>query len=112
MNVTLFCNDKGCRLVFAGSMTFEFARYIEDRILDALRRYRHFEVDLSAVSEIDVCGVHLLGVLRTIGGDGVEIVASSPAVRRGTERALAGGRGYWLRGGGGECGSARAAQGA
>jgi ABC-type transporter Mla MlaB component len=85
MHVELVCNERGCRLVFAGRLTIDFARYVEDRIIDALRRYRNFDVDLAAVSEIDLCGVHLLGVLRTIGGAGVNIVASSPVV----EQALA-----------------------
>jgi ABC-type transporter Mla MlaB component len=89
MRVELQCNERGCRLVFAGRLTTDFARYVEDRIIDALRRYRNFDVDLAAVSEIDLCGVHLLGVLRAIGGAGVNIVASSPVV----ERALAEARG-------------------
>lgn len=85
MKVELLCSERGCRLVFAGRLTVAFARYVEDRIIDALRRYRNFDVDLSAVTEIDLCGVHLLGVLRTIGGAGVNIVSSSPVV----DRALA-----------------------
>lgn len=85
MHVELICNECGCRLVFAGRLTVEFARYAEDRIIEALRRFRNFEVDLSAVSEIDHCGVHLLSVLRKIGGAAVSIVASSAVV----EQALA-----------------------
>lgn len=85
MHVELICNECGCRLVFAGRFTIDFARYAEDRIIEALRRFRNFEVDLSAVSEIDLCGVHLLSVLRKIGGAAVSIVACSPAV----EQALA-----------------------
>lgn len=92
MLVELLCNESGCRLVFAGRMTIEFARYVEDRIIDALRRYRNFDVDLSAVSEIDLCGVHLLGVLRTIGGAGVRIVATSPVVDHALAKSKAGGQ--------------------
>lgn len=94
MHVELICHEQGCRLVFAGRLTVEFAHYAEDRIIEALRRFRSFEVDLSAVSEIDHCGVHLLDVLRTIGGAAVSIVASSPAV----DSALALPPGVWSRG--------------
>lgn len=95
MQVELICNERGCRLVFAGRLTIDFARYVEDRIIDALRRYRNFDVDLEAVSEIDLCGVHLLGVLRTIGGAGVQIVASSPVVERAlAESGSRGSQGY------------------
>lgn len=89
MEAKLVCNDQGCRLVFAGRLTVEYARAMEDRIIEALRRFKHFEVDLSAVSEIDLAGVHLLGFLQAVGGDGVEIVASSPAVEQGMARHVA-----------------------
>lgn len=92
MHVELICSERGCRLVFAGRLTVEFARYVEDRIIDALRRYRNFDVDLAAVSEIDLCGVHLLGVLRTIGGAGVQIVACSPVVDRALAESTVGGQ--------------------
>lgn len=85
MHIELVCNERGCRLVFSGRLTAEFAREVEDRIIEALRRFKSFEVDLSAVSEIDPSGVHLLSVLRKIGGAAVSIVASSPTV----EQALA-----------------------
>lgn len=98
MNLSLADKDHACRLIFEGRMTCEFARELEDQIIDALRRYRHFEVDLSGVSEIDLCGVRLLGVLEAVGGKAVKIVATSPAVERGKSRALAAGRGRWLRG--------------
>lgn len=102
MTVTLMGNDQRCRLVFEGSMTVENAREIEDRIIDALRRYQHFEIDLSAVNEIDLCGLHLLGMLQNIGGENAQIVASSQAVDLATKRLLASYRGPWLRGHGTE----------
>lgn len=91
MQVELLCNERGCRLVFAGRLTIDYARYVEDRIIDALRRYRNFDVDLSAVSEIDLCGIHLLGILRTIGGPGVKIVACSSVVDRALAEPSVGG---------------------
>ncbi|HJW25060.1 MAG TPA: STAS domain-containing protein [Rhodocyclaceae bacterium] len=97
MNMTLIDQQHACRLVFGGSLTIEFARELEDRIIDALRRYSDFEIDLSGVQEIDVCGIHLLGVLDAVGGSHVTVVDSSPAVQRAYER-LAPRRGTWLRG--------------
>lgn len=97
MNITLIDQDNACRIVFGGSLTMEFAREMEDRIIDALRRYTRFEVDLSGVREIDVCGIHLLGVLDAVAGNRVQVVDSSPAVQRAYER-LAPRRGTWLRG--------------
>lgn len=99
MNITLIDHnqDHACRLVFDGNLTMEFARDLEDRIIDALRRYTHFEIDLSGVREIDICGIHLLGVLDALGGSNVTIVDTSPAVQRAYER-LAPCRGTCLRG--------------
>lgn len=109
MNIRLDCHDQGCRLVFTGSMTYRFSHYMEDQILDAMHRFPKVEVDLSAVSEIDHCGVHLLGVIRNFGGKGADIVARSPAVEHGTKRILASGRGHALRGDGSQRGNERAA---
>ncbi len=86
MNNSLNNGDTQFRLTFKSKMTLEFAGEIEDMILDALRRYTHIEVDLSKVSEIDVCGVHLLGLLERFADKGVEIIASSPAIEKAYER--------------------------
>jgi len=102
MTVTVIGNDQRCRLTFEGSMTFDNAREIEDRIIDALRRYQHFEIDLAAVNEIDLCGLHLLGMLQNIGGDNAQIIAKSQAVDLASKRLLASYRGPWLRGHGTE----------
>lgn len=74
------------RLTFKSKMTFEFAAEIEDMILDALRRYTHIEVDLSKVEEIDICGVHLLGLLENFSDKGIDIIATSPAIEKAYER--------------------------
>ena len=98
MGIHLIEKDHACRLIFDGCLTFEFARELEDCIIDALRRYTHFEVDLSGVLEIDLCGLHLLRVLETVGGENFQTVAGSLLVEQAQRRLLAPGRGVWLRG--------------
>ncbi|MGP1609068.1 MAG: hypothetical protein ACTS5G_00075 [Burkholderiales bacterium] len=78
-------NEKCCRLVFDGAMTRPHSREMEDRIIDSMRRYPRLDVDLSGVTELDLCGVHLLGVLRSFGEKMIRIVGASPLV----EEALA-----------------------
>jgi len=76
------------RLTFAGRMTFDVAADLEDRIVDAMRRHERIEVDLAGVTEIDLCGIHLLGLLHSVGGNEVRIVDSSPIVEQATKRLL------------------------
>lgn len=77
------------RLVFDGKITFDRTRELEERIIDTMRIHPRLEVDLSGVSEIDICGIHLIGVMQKIGGKNIEIVATSPAVDRGYRNLLA-----------------------
>lgn len=98
MSITLIDHRSYCRLVFEGSLTFEFARELEDRIIEALRRYTCFEIDLSGIREIDLCGIHLLGILDTIAGDHARIVGHSPVVERAKAHLLMSQRGSCLRG--------------
>lgn len=86
MNTPLNDGDVQFRLTFKSKMTFEFSGEIEDMILDALRRYTRIQVDLSKVTEIDICGVHLLGLLESFANKGVEVIATSPAIERAYER--------------------------
>lgn len=86
MNNAINSGDAQFRLTFKSKMTFEFSAEIEDMILDALRRYTHIEVDLSKVKEIDICGVHLLGLLENFANKGVEIIATSPAIEKAYEQ--------------------------
>lgn len=86
MTINLIDKEGACRLVFDGCLTAEFSRELEDRIIEALRRYTRFEVDLSGVKEVDQCGLHLLHVLNRIGGDYVETVADSPVVAEATRQ--------------------------
>jgi hypothetical protein len=82
MSKALTIGEAEFRLTFDMKMTYEFATELEDRIIDALRRYTRVEVDLSKVLEIDLCGIHLLGLLKCFTGKGLVIVATSPAVDR------------------------------
>lgn len=84
MNTIHSNSDTPFRLTFDGKMTYEHSHQIEDRIIDAMRRHRHFEVDLSKVEEIDLCGIHLVSLLRSTA----VIVATSPIVEEASRRAL------------------------
>lgn len=72
--------EDGCCVAFEGSMVCKNSRAIEQSILDMMRRHRYLKVDLSAVNEIDRCGVHLLAMIKSFGVEFVEIVATSPIV--------------------------------
>ena len=89
MHKALTAGEAEFRLTFGNKMTYEFAAELEDKIIDALRRYTHFEVDLSRVLEIDLCGSHLLGLLKCFTDKGLVIVATSPAVDRAYESFVA-----------------------
>lgn len=81
-------NDCGFRLTFDGSMTVAFSNELEDRIINAMRKYKHLEVDLSGVREIDLCGIHLIRLLQTVGGKAVDFVAASPIVEHAVRGLL------------------------
>jgi len=68
-------------------MTKECQREMEDRVIEALRRYRHFEVDLSGVYYIDAYGKRLLNLLKEFGGNAVEIIACSTSVEQAMEQS-------------------------
>lgn len=89
MSITLTEDGDACRMAFNGCITYEFWREQEDIIIDAMRRYTHFSVDLSGIEEIDLCGIHLLGVLHSVGGQNVTIVAASSIVDQASRRLLA-----------------------
>ncbi|MFZ4535293.1 hypothetical protein [Propionivibrio sp.] len=71
-------------LKFDGKMTYAFYRELEDRVIDAMRRYKRLEIDLSKVTEIDLCGLHLVGLLLTAG----IIVATSDVVERASRSLI------------------------
>ena len=89
MSITLVENGDACRMIFDGSITYEYWAEQEDIIISAMRRYTSFEVDLSGIQEIDLCGIHLLGVLHSVGGKNVTIVAPSSIVDQASKRLLA-----------------------
>lgn len=99
MNVTHESgNQNSCRLVLGSSMTMPHVRELEDQIIQAMRSHGKLEVDLSGVNEIDICGVHLLGMLQTLGGSDTHIVATSPVVDQQYSRLLSSYRSISLRG--------------
>lgn len=77
------------RLTFNHSMTTRFSAELEDKVIDAMRRHKHLEVDLSAVREIDSSGVRLIELLTRLGGKEVDFVATSPVVERATRHLIA-----------------------
>ena len=98
MTITLIESGEVCRLVFAGCLTFEHARELEDRIIHALRRFTSFELDLSEVEEIDLCGLHLLQIIFSICGTKAALIAGSQIVEQASQRLLSSRRGLSLRG--------------
>jgi len=93
MSDSAIIDEAACRLTLKGKLTFEHSAELEDRIINAMRRYPHLEVDLSGVDEIDLCGIHLLGMLQSFGGKEVVIVATSPVVEQASKRLLSSFRG-------------------
>lgn len=75
----------GHPLKFDGKMTHQFYRELEDQVIDAMRRHENLEIDLSGVEEVDLCGLHLIGLLQSVG----TIVATSPAVEQASKHLLA-----------------------
>ena len=61
-------------------MTCENSHQIENRIIAAMRQQKQLRVNLSADEKIDLCGIHLLGVLQNFGADAARIVATSVTV--------------------------------
>lgn len=83
---TTFC------LKLDGPMTFERRQELEAVIINAMRRHKSLEADLSGVREIDIYGVHLLGLLQSVGA----VVAISPVVEDAAKRLLRSYRGASL----------------
>jgi ABC-type transporter Mla MlaB component len=72
-------------LKLAGRMTHESYPALEDQVFAAMRRHQQLSVDLSEVTEVDLCGLHLLSLLQSVG----VIVASSPIVEQASARLIA-----------------------
>lgn len=96
MRVTIVGAEHGCRMVFEGCLTYTSARASEDQIINAMRVHSPIDVDLSGISEIDLSGFNLLGVMQAIGGDQLRVVAASPVVEQASQRFLVSQRGCSL----------------
>ena len=77
-------NEASFCLKFKGKMTSEFYRELEERVIEAIRLNNKLDIDLSEVTEIDLCGLHLVGLLQSVG----VIVATSPIVAETSRRLL------------------------
>lgn len=80
MDITLIDGDSNGRMVIAGQVTKEHSAMLEAGIIYAMRRYSRLQVDLSGVAEIDRNGIRLLQLMQNLGGEAVDIVATSPVV--------------------------------
>lgn len=85
-------DERPFQLKLDGKLTFERRHVLEASVIDAMRQHPRLETDLSAVSEIDLYGVHLLGLLKNVG----TIVAISPSVEEASRRLLSSSRGASL----------------
>lgn len=79
MELTLIPHFDGCRLVIGGSVTQEHSARLEASIISTMRRFPRVEVDLGGVNEIDRFAIRLIGLMQSLGGEDVRIVAASPA---------------------------------
>lgn len=84
MDANMIMPDNTFRLKFDGPMTFDYRNELEATLIDAMRRHKSLAVDLSDVREIDLYGVHLLGLLQSVGA----VVALSPVVQLAAQRLL------------------------
>ncbi len=75
-------NDRALPIKFAGKMTYAYYDDLERRVLNAMRAHKTLAIDLSEVTEIDLCGIHLVGRLQSTG----VIVAVSPVVEQASKR--------------------------
>jgi ABC-type transporter Mla MlaB component len=86
MNISYTGNKDDRCMVFEGAMTHRFSRDIENQIIDSMRKNQRLKVDLSGVNELDLCGIHLLGVLFSYGAEAIQVVAASPIVEAAISR--------------------------
>lgn len=86
MKIEVNSGNAGSSITFTGPMTYEHSREMENQIINAMRRHPRLDVDLSSVDEIDLCGIHLLCMLKSYGGDAVHIVATSPTVENALQK--------------------------
>lgn len=92
MDIQSPSTEEAFRLTLDGPMTFECRQELEGTIIDAMRRHKRLEADLSAVREIDLYGIHLLGLLQSVGA----VIAISPTIEEAAKRLLTSYRGASL----------------
>lgn len=80
MDMTLIDGEGNGRMVISGQVTKEHAAMLEAGIIYAMRRYSRLQVDLSGVAEIDRNGLQLLRLMQSLGGEAVDIVATSSVI--------------------------------
>lgn len=85
MDISQTNDESSFRLKLDGPMIFDRRQMLEETVGDAMRCATKLEADLSAVREIDLYGVHLLGLLRSVGA----VIDLSPAVEEAAKRLLA-----------------------
>lgn len=73
-------------------MTFACRQQLEQTIIYAMRCHTNLEADLSGVEEIDLYGIHLLGLLQRVGA----VIAISPTIEEASRRLLTSYRGAYL----------------
>ena len=85
MGNLLRASEPAFLLKFDGKMTHEHCPELEDKVIDAMRRYMRLEIDLSEVVEIDHCGLRLVGLLQKVG-----VVVAASGVVEHASRSLPG----------------------
>ena len=85
MNTHCEANNNGLHLKFVGRMTYDNYHDMEKQVSTALKHHLPLKIDLGEVSKIDLCGLHLLGLMLSKG----VIVASSPVVEQASKTLLA-----------------------
>lgn len=85
MNHQCEAGESGFHLKFTGRMTYENYQDMEKQVSESIKHHKPLKIDLAEVSEIDLCGLHLLGLLQSEG----VIVASSPIVEQASKHLLA-----------------------
>lgn len=68
------------RLGFYGALTLATCQRFEKKVIGALKRQQHLELDLSGINEIDLYGIHLLDLLQRTAPSKIVVVASSSTV--------------------------------
>ena len=81
MKITRIDSEGDRRLVVAGALCHEYSQAMEELILDIMRCPSDLKVDLSGVTEVDLCGSHFIRFLYQQVQDALlTIVATSTSI--------------------------------